>query len=75
MFKLLLLLSIVKMMASASPGEKSAARAQYDAMAKLVSDDSYPSLWWVTQGHTLQSYRVFFVTGGLPKKSKYKYKK
>jgi len=56
MFKLLLLLSIVKMMASASSsGEKSAARAQYDAMAKLVSDDSYPSLWWEERSACLKS--------------------
>merc|ERR1712223_48635 len=30
---------------SSSSGE-SAARAQYDAMAKLVSNEPYPSLWW-----------------------------
>jgi len=47
MLKLFLILSTVKMLASASssPGGKSAARAQYDAMAKLVSNYPYPSLW------------------------------
>ena len=48
MLKLFLLLSTVKMVALvSSPGSKSAARDQYDAMAKLVSNDPYPSLWWV----------------------------
>jgi len=58
MLKLFLILSTVKMLGlagSSPPGGKSGARVQYDAMAKLVSNDPYPSLWWEERSACLNS--------------------